>query len=124
MGPLTDAGIFEIVGIGHGAALRLFRLVDHKGQTMRAGIGFGVLAAVKPQFELGQGLGRRGPAHQRINGALGFGHEFEQPAMRLGRAGLHGGAGWTGDACCHIERPSLILSALLSLMRGLTQGKA
>ena len=78
MRPLTDAVEAEIVRIGHGAALRLMRLLDPIGDALALRIGDRLLLRVEPELHLLAHVGRAGPAHQRLDRAA-FRLEFEQP---------------------------------------------
>ena len=98
MRPLADAVELEIVGVGDRPALRLLRLLDPVGDALAGRVGDRLLLRVEPQLHLLARVAGRRPAHQGLDLARLDAVELEQPLLRPGLAGLHGGLGGLVDA--------------------------
>ena len=89
MRPLPDAIEAEIVRIGHGAALGVFRLDQLEWDAVLPRKGNRLFLAIKGQFDLLFCIGRACPTHEGLN-ALGLiRNEIEHPTVRFGIARLH-----------------------------------
>src|SRR6516165_4304049 len=89
MGPGFTAPEREIIGIGHLAMGRLLRLDQLIGDALALAIGDRFLLAVEMKGELLLHVARRGPAHQRLDGAGLLWLVFEPPLIGLGPTRLH-----------------------------------
>ena len=101
MGPLANAGGFEIIRIGNGLALGSMGLFEAIGQAVFLRIGNGLLGTVEPELDLCSGVARADPAHEGLGLGGLFALKLQKPAMGLGCPRLGGGFGGAIDPCSH-----------------------
>src|SRR6185437_717781 len=103
----------EIVGIGLGDGLGSVGLEDLEVDAVLFGVGDGFFLSVEFEQDLLAHVGRRRPAHQRVDAARGFGLVFQDPLLGARPARLHGVPGGLVDTRAHDLTPSHQRSASL-----------
>ena len=108
MRPGLAAVVGEVLAVAPLAQHRRpgLHLADFGLDSAILGVVQRLLLGGEAQPHLGLGVGGGGPAHQRIGLAPGLVVVFQHPALRAGRAGLHGVAGGSVDAGGHCAPPS------------------
>ena len=96
--PAAEAVVSEIVGIGLGPGGALARYLEAVHVALLLGVANRLRLAVEIEPHLALGVGRGGPAHERLDGAPTLGLELDDPARLIGAARLHGGVGLAVDA--------------------------